>query len=173
MNNRLNESFPKARHEKLIVKELPDETLVYDLDSDKAHCLNNTAARVWKNCDGQTSIEAITASVGLETGNSIDDRVVWLALDQLEKFHLLSAAPARPEYLSGLNRRQLVRQMGTVALALPVILSIAAPLAAQTASQCACTTPNCRPQNCPCTNPGDCTNPLTCQGPPGSKTCQP
>ncbi len=47
--------LPVARHKNLIVKELPDETLIYDLDSDKAHCLNQTAALVWKNCDGTRS----------------------------------------------------------------------------------------------------------------------
>ena len=44
---------PVARTESLIVKEVDGETLVYDLTTDKAHCLNDTATRVWKNCDGR------------------------------------------------------------------------------------------------------------------------
>src|SRR6266849_5376674 len=55
--------LPKARKDKLIIKELDDETLVYDLDRDKAHCLNTTAARVWKHCDGTTTVGEIAASL--------------------------------------------------------------------------------------------------------------
>jgi len=36
--------LPKARQDKLIVRELPNETLLYDHVSAKAHCLNQTAA---------------------------------------------------------------------------------------------------------------------------------
>ena len=56
--DRLNQ-VPKARQEQLIVKELPDELLIYDLQSDKAHCLNETAALVWKNCDGHKTVEQL------------------------------------------------------------------------------------------------------------------
>ena len=51
---------PKARKHELIVKELSDETLVYDETTHKAHCLNQTAALVWKFCDGRTSIPQMT-----------------------------------------------------------------------------------------------------------------
>jgi len=141
---------------------------------DKAHCLNHTVALIWKYCDGTTGVREISNLVGDETQTLVDDRIVLLALDQLEKFELLDPSPTKPDFLAGMNRRQLVRQIGTAALALPMILSIATPTPAQTASQCACVTPNCRPQNCLCSNPGDCANPLSCQGPPaGPKTCQP
>src|SRR6266571_4556339 len=35
---------PLARKEGLVVKEVSGEVLLYDLDRDKAHCLNQTAA---------------------------------------------------------------------------------------------------------------------------------
>lgn len=41
---------PKARKERLVIKELANETLVYDEINHKAHCLNSTAGRVWKFC---------------------------------------------------------------------------------------------------------------------------
>ena len=168
MKNPLNEQLPQARHERLIVKELPDEALVYDLDNDKAHCLNNTAALVWKNCDGQTSVEDIAASVGLEMGTSIDERVVWLALDQLEKFNLLESAPTKPTNLVGMTRRQLVRSIGVASLALPVILSMTAPIAAQVVS---CPTGGGgRPPGCPCSGGGNCTSSVCC---PDSPPAQP
>jgi hypothetical protein len=172
VRNDLSTQLPKARKDQLIVKELPEETLIYDLRTDKAHCLNSTAALVWKNCDGQRTVENIVAVAEQETGSAIDERLVWLGLEQLNSSNLLESAPAMPGHLAGMTRRQLVRHIGAAALALPVIMSIASPTPAQGASACACTTPNCRPAGCPCANPGDCVNPLSCTGPPGSKTCQ-
>ena len=43
-----NSQYPVARKSGLVVQEMPDEVLVYDLNSNKAHCLNQTAASVWK-----------------------------------------------------------------------------------------------------------------------------
>ena len=40
--------LPRAHTDGLVIKELPNETLVYDLKTDEAHCLNQTAALVWK-----------------------------------------------------------------------------------------------------------------------------
>jgi hypothetical protein len=37
--------LPKARKKDLIVERLEDETLVYDLKTDRAHCLNHSALR--------------------------------------------------------------------------------------------------------------------------------
>ena len=60
MNNPNN---PMARQNGLVVQEMPDEVLVYDLDTNKAHCLNNSAALVWRACDGTNSVADIDASV--------------------------------------------------------------------------------------------------------------
>jgi hypothetical protein len=157
--------LPKARKAKLIVKELEGETLVYDLDADKAHCLNQTAGHIWRHCDGQTSVTEISQILAEQTKTKANDTIVWLALDQLQKFNLLEEVPARPAHLAGLNRRELVKNVGLAALALPVIMSIASPTLAQAASPCQCIAPNCRPIGCPCSNPSDCVNPGgNCQG---------
>src|SRR6266498_3512906 len=49
---RSNPMLPRARTEDLIVEALPTETLVYDTRTHLAHCLNLSAATVWKHCDG-------------------------------------------------------------------------------------------------------------------------
>jgi hypothetical protein len=163
MKNGRSNQLPKARKEQLIVKELPDEVLIYDLARDKAHCLNQTAALVWKNCDGNTSITEINASLAEESGAPVDERVVWLALDQLEKFNLLADAPAMPVAFNGLNRRQLIRTLGMAAAALPVIITMAAPTRAQVGS---CLAPGtvvpggCTPTTNCCS--GTCKNPSQC-----------
>ena len=56
MNNPNN---PIARQNGLVVQEMPDEVLVYDLDTNKAHCLNGSAALVWKSCDGNNTVADI------------------------------------------------------------------------------------------------------------------
>ena len=125
---------PVARTESLIVKEADGETLVYDLTTDKAHCLNHTAASVWKNCDGRKTVSEIGAALSAEANTDVKDEVVWLALDQLKKFKLLEAAPARPGFLAGMTRRQMVARLGIAAIALPAIVSIIAPTPAAAAS---------------------------------------
>lgn len=142
---------PVARTESLIVKEVDGETLVYDLKTDKAHCLNDTAARVWKNCDGRKSVSEISEQLSTESNTSVEDELVWLALDQLEKFKLLEEAPARPAFLAGMTRRQMVARLGIAAVALPAIVAIVAP---EAKAQGSAPIP---PGGC-CTNPNDCAN---------------
>jgi hypothetical protein len=141
---------PVARTEALVVKEVDGETLVYDLKTDKAHCLNETAARVWKNCDGRKSVGEISKALGAESNTSVKDEVVWLALDQLEKFKLLEEAPTRPAFLAGMTRRQMVARLGIAAVALPAIIAIVAPEAKAQGSVI-------QPGGC-CTNPNQCAN---------------
>jgi len=141
---------PVARTESLIVKEVDGETLVYDLKSDKAHCLNHTAAQVWQNCDGHKSVSEIAQLLSADLGSNVKDEVVWLALDQLGKFKLLEETPARPSIFAGMTRRQMVARLGIAAIAIPSIVSIVSPTASAGAS--------CIPQGsvfC-CVNPKDC-----------------
>jgi Coenzyme PQQ synthesis protein D (PqqD) len=165
-------NLPKARKDKLIIKELPDETLVYDLESDKAHCLNATAARVWKHCDGNRTITELTALLAAGTKSTVPDEVVWLALDQLEKFDLLEDTPEIPLQFAGMNRRQLVRRIGIGVLALPLIVSITTSTAQAQGSLLA-------PGRC-CVNKFDCASngcsqTPTCISPPpvapSTKSC--
>ena len=153
---------PVARTESLIVKEVDGETLIYDLKTDKAHCLNETAARVWKNCDGQRSVSDIGKELSALTKTSVREEVVWLALEQLEKHKLLEGSPARPAFLAGMTRRQLVAQLGIAAVALPVIISIVSPTAASAASG--------SPGTC-CLSPGDCASGQCDQDPKNGPFC--
>lgn len=164
MTHAYSTALPKARTENLIIKELPDEVLIYDRNTDKAHCLNNSAALVWKQCDGETSIDAIASKIEAEQQTSVDEGFVWIALDQLKKFELLENVPLKPSCLKGVGRRQLIKNAGIAALALPLVVSITTPTAAQTAS-CpppGCSTPGCIPSGCPCSPNGN--NPLCSTG---------
>ena len=80
---------PTARRDRLIVRELENETLVYDQERDEAHCLNQTAALVWKHCDGRTTVDEIALRLGDELQQTVESRVVWLALARLRRKRLL------------------------------------------------------------------------------------
>ena len=119
--------MPKAKTERLIVREIDGETLVYDRSRDAASCLNEFAARVWRECDGETSVAEIAAALGE------DERAVWLALHQLTKAQLLTEAIAFPPDMSAAkSRREIGGRLGLGAAAL--VASIVAPMPAQAAS---------------------------------------
>ncbi|NNE68001.1 MAG: PqqD family protein [Pyrinomonadaceae bacterium] len=145
-----NEIRPKARKKNIVVQNMPDEVLVYDMESSKAHCLNQTVATVWQACDGNTDVSAIARAFGAE--NEANEDVVWLAIDQLQKHDLLEKDLELG--LSGQSRRDMIKKVGfATAVALPVIASLAAPSSALAAASCLCTAPiECIPQTtCPST----------------------
>ena len=124
--------LPRMREHELIVDDgLPDEVLVYDLVRHKAHCLNHTAALVWKNCDGKSTASEIAARVSRKLKQEFPEDAVWLALRQLEKLHLLEQAMPMPPRFAGMSRREMIRNLSVAAaVAIPVVTSIVAPTAA-------------------------------------------
>lgn len=129
--------IPAARQADLIIQEVPEETLVYDLKNHKAHCLNRTAALVWKHCDGKQTASEVARKVEKELGAPVSTEVVWLAVHQLEKKKLLQEPVERFYGASRVSRREVVRRLGiTAAVALPLVTSILAPQAVQAASGC-------------------------------------
>jgi hypothetical protein len=120
---------PHARTDGLVVQELPEETVVYDLQRHNAHCLNPTAALVWKHCDGKTSVKEIAALLPRELDLPPDEEIVRLAVERLERAHLLQEPALEPESVR-VSRRELARRVGLVgglAAMLPVVTSIVAP----------------------------------------------
>lgn len=132
-----NSQYPLARKSGLVVQEMPDEVLVYDLNTNKAHCLNNTAATVWKACDGNTSIGEIAS----QFGNGSSEDLVWLAIDQLGENNLLETAISTK--FVGQSRREVLKKIGLASVvALPVIASLVAPQNALAAQSCNCVNSN-------------------------------
>lgn len=60
--------IPVARKDRLVIEEVPGETLIYDLETHKAHSLNLTAALVWKHCDGEQTVEQVAFRMEEELG---------------------------------------------------------------------------------------------------------
>jgi hypothetical protein len=132
-----NPRLPRAREEDLIVQDLPDEVLVYDVKRHRAHSLNRTAALVWRACNGQTTFTEMAAILHRELNLPQDEDVVRLALDRLGRARLLAGRVPRPADAANTSRRALIRRLslvGGLAMLLPVVDSITSPAAAQTVS---------------------------------------
>lgn len=157
----VNSQNPTARKEGLVIQEMPEEVLVYDLQTNKAHCLNQTAALVWKNCNGENSVADIVKNLENQMGSKAQEDLIWLAIDQLNEKNLLEKD--LPSKFAGQNRREVLKKIGLASvIALPIVASLTAPTAAM-AVVCSGTVTNCA--NCnsgtPCLNG---TTPGTCDG---------
>lgn len=128
----------------LVVDDLPDEVLVYDLETHQAHCLNRTAALVWRACDGQSTAAEIARRLTAELDAPFNEEFVLLALNQLESQQLLQDFDIARAQFAVLSRRQMVRRLGlATAIAVPLVTSIVAPRAVEAAT--------CNPPGHPCT----------------------
>ena len=126
--------LPLARKESLIITEMPDEVLLYDLDGNKAYCLNRPAAIVWANCDGKKTVAQVSHALERELKTPVNDAMIWLALDSLAQNGLLQGPIINVAQEPGYSRRQAMRAIALAGLALPAITWIVAPLPAQAAS---------------------------------------
>lgn len=137
---------PKSRQNELVVQELGNELLIYDLQTHKAVCLNETSALVWNLCaGGGRTVADISRRMSKELKMPIAEDFVRLALDNLRKENLLAANGDGEEAtdlirakFNGLSRREAIRKVGLASMiALPVITGLVAPTAAQAQSRCA------------------------------------
>jgi hypothetical protein len=169
-----NASIPVMRKDDLVIQELDGEILIYDLRNDKALCLNSTSALIWQACDGSKSVSEISEFVGKKLDSTSSEDLVWLALDQLKKEKLIENGSAIDNsHFEGMSRRQVIRKIGLSSLvAIPVVSSLVAPVAAGTASgvcfgtlgmSCNCFDPVCNMNN----DEGDPAPSTTC----ASATC--
>lgn len=132
---------PIARKAGLVIQEVPDEVLVYDLETNKAHCLNQSAAMIWRSCDGNNTVSEIAKLVGSQAGGKVTEDFVWLAIDQLSQNRLLEKEITVG--FEGQSRREALKKIGMATMvAVPVIASLVAPQSALAAASCACVNPS-------------------------------
>jgi hypothetical protein len=167
------DSLPQARTTDLVTREMPDELLVYDLKRHKAHCLNQTAAAVWKHCDGNTSVAEIASAMESDLQAEVEESTVWLAIERLGKANLLETRVAPPAGTAGISRREALRKLKLGAsLAAPLVISVIAPTAARAAT-CAGVNNNMNlsAPGCLCMNNNDCSSACCMAG--NNDTCHP
>lgn len=161
---------PLARKDEVIIQEIQGEVLVYDLESNKAVCLNETSALVWQNCNGHRDPQEIAKVVEEKLGSPVSEEFIWFAINQLNKENLLKPKVDYSEKFAGMSRRDVIKRVGlAAAVALPLVSTIVAPQAAHAQSTCF------RPVGAACTcsagaftNGGSCPS-VTCTG--GSSCC--
>ena len=130
---------PEAREDGLIVKEFPDEVLVYDRKTHRAHCLNQSAGLVWRHCDGQSTVKDIAKTLKTETASPVTEKFVWLALERLGRARLLRERVELPPEMRGHSRREWMRRVarvGRLSLLIPLVTSILTPTPVQAAGTC-------------------------------------
>jgi len=147
---------PQARRDGLVVRELPDELLVYDTRCHRAHCLNRSAALVFRHADGTRTISDLAPLLGPDAAEG--EAAVVMALERLQEGGLLESGPPAP------SRREFVRRVGLgAAILLPAVVSILAPTPAE-AVVSSCIDVQANPGGCagqfgtPCT----CTTGMSC-----------
>ena len=141
----MDKNEPKSRRNGIVVQELENELLLYDLETNKSFCLNRTSVLVWQACDGTKSVSEISREIGQKLKMLVDENLVRLAIDQLNKNNLLDSNQKTSVKFGGISRREVIKKIGLTSMtALPVITSLIAPTAAMGASTCgvACTCSN-------------------------------
>jgi len=126
----------QRRTQGLLVEELPEETIVYDTARHEVHCLNRAATLVWNHCDGRTSPAEMADLLREELDLSADEALVRLILEQLGDLNLLDEQSHKPASAARRTRREVSKQLAHYGLAGMMVLTIAAPAAAQAGSGC-------------------------------------
>ena len=142
--------MPRQRQDGLIVELLGPETLVYDLERHRAHCLNPSAAAVWSACDGHSDLAEIGRRVALDLPG-FSAEMTAVAIRELARARLLIKSGG------SMPRRMALRKVSLAGALLPIVSSIVVPEAAQAAS--------CSPAGGCCASKADCCPGLNCRGP--------
>ena len=122
-------TVPDARVANLVTTASRNEVLVYDQDRHHIHHLNATAAAVWNLCNGKRTVAQVARAAG------VDEDAVRLALRKLADANLLDG-PLEAEIRGTTHSRRSFMKKAAVAgaIAVPAIVSISAPTAAQSGS---------------------------------------
>jgi hypothetical protein len=116
--------LPLARNTDIVIQTLGKEVLIYDLNTHKAYCLNETSSIVYQACDGETSLDELILR------SNFTSEIIFLALDELRRENLVETSHEDNSPFKGMSRREAIRKVGFASMiVLPVISSLVAPTA--------------------------------------------
>lgn len=142
---------PIAKSGNLLVEEVAGELLIYDVANNRAHCLNESAAAIWRHCDGTRSIGSLAKHLFPQLEASEAQRLVGIGVERLRRRHLVDNVVAAEKSVD-LSKRHLIKKVAVLAaaagIATPLVSSIVAPTAAHAFT--------CMPSGFPCTSPFQC-----------------
>lgn len=153
------EIYPISIRQQIVTQIVENEIFIYELNTNKVWCLNETCSFVWKMCDGTNDVREITKAISTEFKVNTDESIVWLTLDSFNKAGLLeNGEEVMRSAEKKFSRREAIKKVGlTTMLALPIISTVIAPTAAQAQSSCipfggVCNFDNFTQSNCCNTN---------------------
>jgi hypothetical protein len=154
------------KQKKFIAKFLADEIILYDDQTNAAHCLNGLAADLWNACAQERTVAAIQKCLSARWSH-VNQAALQASLGQMKQAGLLDAAGdsefSSPDEPASAGRRALIRNLGlTATAALPLaITSVLVPPPAAAASCVgiggSCATRPCCP-GLRCNNGSHCAN---------------
>jgi hypothetical protein len=112
----------RSNSDALVINKLPDgSTLIVDSENETVFALNATAAAAWDACSNPTTLEGVTESMQSSFDPSINKDLAEEAILQLhaKKLVTTSGLPSQA------SRRQFITTLGSIALPLVVVLSVA------------------------------------------------
>ena len=111
---KVGQEHPKARSENLLVEEVAGELLIYDVSNNRAHCLNESAAAIWRHCDGSRSIGKLAKHLFPNLEASGAQRLVGVGVERLRRRRLVESSVAAPPAVD-LSKRQLLKKVAILA----------------------------------------------------------
>jgi hypothetical protein len=117
----------KLQGDRITIREIEAEILIYDERTHRAWCLNPSSACIWQLCDGRNTLGEIAAGATKKLGSQVNRELVLFTLEELQEKGLLEdgMAEALPR---GPSRREMIGKVGlAAALLLPAIAAITAP----------------------------------------------
>jgi Coenzyme PQQ synthesis protein D (PqqD) len=134
----VRKSHPLARTDGLLTENVDGEVLVFDQAHEVACRLNESAALVWRHCDGKRTVADLVAVLKAELGDVADEDMVMIALDNLVEHDLIASGYERRDpNATRFSRRHFIRRMGTAAVAAasaPIVYSMLVPAPSAAAS---------------------------------------
>jgi hypothetical protein len=174
---RFEDQVVKTRTRGVLVEQLGDELVVYDVDADRVHHLNAAALAVYQAATDHATVQGlIDASPVADPGAAA--AATWEALAALDQAGLLEGPITIPS--TGMDRRRFLRNLGIASVALPLVTTIAtqspafAACQASVGSTATCTTtastPCCAASATCTTNPAIAPAATVCCYPRGTTT---
>ena len=153
----VRKNFALARSERLLSEDVGAETVIFDEDSNQAHCLTPLASVVFACADGHTSSADLARVASSRLSEPVAEEQIQDALAQLDQRGLLAApGPIR------ISRRDMVRKsaaVGASAMAATLIFTVEPPMA-QAAT---CDGTQTCSRNSQCTNIAGCEGDRLCE----------
>ena len=120
---------PFARTDQFIIEEVGNDVVVYDRTTKKAHSLNPSVAWIWRQCDGKTDTDQLSAGFERQFNTTDGADFVLAGLEQLKTAGLLEIEPdsLSPEIGPMISRRSALAAGSAL---FPLVATVLVPSAA-------------------------------------------